>query len=219
MSTTKQFFSAKNFIMFFGLAGLLFSLTFCSKFDDPAVYIPPAVDTVQYIESNEDFSNPERGFYRAAEVHTTNYKVLDVAQMKTWRTLQQADGGSYKLYSSLVFRQIVFEGFTHKDLSQEVLDSISKDFTAAREAGMKLVLRFCYPTTAHAGSCPESFICPPYGDASKEIILKHIAQLKPLLKPGKKKPVFLAPVSYHKHSKKLFYYNLCIIIKNLIENL
>jgi len=181
MNKSNRFLSAKNIIMFFGLGGLLLSLTLCSKFDDPALYIPPAVDTVQYTESMEDFPNPERGFYRAAEVSTNNYEVLDVARMKTWRTLQQADDGNYKLYSSLVFRQIVLEGFTDKDLSQTVLENIAKDFAATREAGMKLVLRFCYTTTTHAGSCPESFICPPYGDAPIEIVLKHIAQLKPLL--------------------------------------
>lgn len=181
MNTSNRLLSAKNLIMLFGFAGLLFSLTLCSKFDDPAVYIPPAVDTIQYTESTEDFPNPERGFYRVAEVHTNNYETLDVNQMKTWRTLQQADDGNYKLSSSLVFRQIVLEEFANKEISQIILDNIAQDFTAAREAGMKLILRFCYTTTANAGSCPEDFICPPYGDAPKQIILKHIAQLKPLL--------------------------------------
>ncbi len=176
----------KNFIakyfstLFFSLL-IAFCFTQCSKFDNPAVYIPPPADTIIYTESAEDFPNPERGFYRVAETNVKNYHALDVNQMKQWRTLQQADDGNYKVYSTLVFRDIVMEGFTDKGLTQDILDKINNDFAAAREAGVKLILRFCYTVTTHSGSCPEGFICPPYGDAPKNIVLKHIAQLKPLL--------------------------------------
>jgi hypothetical protein len=47
------------------------------------------------------------------------------------------------------------EGYTDKNLSQQLLDNISNDFDAAREAGMKLILRFCYTVTANSGTCPE----------------------------------------------------------------
>lgn len=160
---------------------LLNTLPQCSKFDDPAIYTPPATDTISYIESDADFANPERGFYRAAETYVNNYQPLDVDQMKKWRTLQQADDGNYKVYSSLVFRDIILEGYNNKDLSQDILNNISNDFVAARKAGVKLILRFCYTITANSGACPESFICPKYGDAPKNIVLAQIAQLKPLL--------------------------------------
>ena len=153
----------------------------CSKIGNPVTYTPPATDTVSYAESGEDFPNPERGFYRVAETFASNYTALDVEQMKTWRTLQQADDGNYEVYSTLVFRNIVLEGYTNKSLPQDLLTNISNDLTAARDAGMKLVLRFCYTVTANSGSCPEGFICPEYGDAPKNIVLQHIAQLKPLL--------------------------------------
>jgi len=181
MKYNRPLYFIKNIAVYFVLGISFLLLLQCSKLEDPAIYIPPAADTIDYAESNEDFANPERGFYRVAEVYANNYEILNVDQMKTWRTLQQADGGNYKLYCSLVFRQIVLEGYTDKDLTQEVLDNIGKDFTAARAAGMKLVIRFCYTITAHAGTCPSGFICAPYGDAPKEIVLKHIAQLKPLL--------------------------------------
>ena len=183
MNKSKHFNFLKPTIMFSGLISLLLSLTLCSKFDDPAIYIPPAVDTIHYTESDADFPNPERGFYHPVEVHTKNgtYTSLNVDQIKNWRTLQQVEGGSYKIYSSLVFRQVVLEGYTHKDLAQFILDGVAKDFVAAREAGVKLVLRFSYTTNAKAGTCPEGFICPPYGDAPKNIVLRHIEQLKPLL--------------------------------------
>ena len=53
------------------------------------------------------------------------------------------------------------------------------DFATARAAGVKLIPRFAY-TDQVDNSCGSSF-CPPYGDASKTIVLDHIAQLKPIL--------------------------------------
>ncbi|MBV9961747.1 MAG: DUF4832 domain-containing protein [Parafilimonas sp.] len=153
----------------------------CNKLGNPVTYTPPATDTVSYAESDSDFANPERGFYRVAETYANNYVPLNIEQMKQWRTLQKADDGNYKVYSTLVFRDIVLEGYTDKNLPQNLLDKINNDFDAARQAGMKLILRFCYTIIQNSGACPEGFICPPYGDAPKNIVLGQIAQLKPLL--------------------------------------
>lgn len=161
-------------------AAIVFLFTECSKVGNPVTYLTPATDTVFYKQSTEDFPNPERGFYRVAETYVNNYVPLDVEKMKAWRTLTQADDGNYKVYSTLVFRDIVFQDYNQKELSQEILDNIGKDFDAARKAGMKLILRFCYTVTQNSGSCPEGFICPQYGDAPKNIVLQQIAQLKPL---------------------------------------
>ncbi len=101
--------------------------------------------------------------------------------MKTWRSLQQADNGQYEVYSTLVYRGYILEGFTNKPLTQTFLDDVQKDFNNARTAGVKLIPRFAYTIKTHSGSCAENSICPPYGDAPKEIVLNHIMQLKPLL--------------------------------------
>jgi hypothetical protein len=159
----------------------IFFFAQCSKLDKPAVYTPAKTDTIFYNRSDSDFANPERGFFRFTETNADNYEPLNVDQMKTWRTLQKADDGNYKVYSSLIFRNIVLTGYNYKDLSQDILTNINNDFTAAREAGVKLIVRFCYTVTANSGSCPEGFICPKYGDAPKNIVLNQIAQLKPLL--------------------------------------
>ena len=134
------------------------AFTKCSKFDSPATYTPPATDTVLYEESDSDFANPERGFYRVAETNVSNYEPLDVDQMKKWRTLQQADDGNYKVYSTLVFRNIILNSYNNKSLSQNILNSINNDFIAARKAGVKLIIRFCYTVTSNSGSCPEGFM-------------------------------------------------------------
>src|SRR6476620_1601182 len=121
---------------------LILSFSQCSKIGNPVTFTPPVTDTVMYTESDEDFPNPERGFYRVAETYANNYEPLDVEQMKTWRTLQQADDGNYKVYSTLVFRNIVLEGYTNKNLSPDLLNRIDNDFKAVRDAGMKLIIRF-----------------------------------------------------------------------------
>ncbi len=160
---------------------ILIVLTSCNKVESPALYHPPLTDTIFYKESSEDFANPERGFYRYAETYANNFVPLNISQMKTWRSLQQADDGQYKVYSTLVYRGYILEGFTNKPLTQTFLDDVQKDFDNARTAGVKLILRFAYTITTHSGTCPESFVCPPYDDAPKNIVLNHITQLKALL--------------------------------------
>jgi hypothetical protein len=171
----------KNLLLLFVSTASLFFLSLCSKVEAPAIYMPPPIDTINYVESDADFANPERGFFRYTETHANHYEPLDPDQLKEWRTLQQADGGDYKIYSTLIFRYFVLDGFIHSSLSAALLDNIKTDFATARKAGVKLIVRFTYTVTPHAGNCPEGFICPPYGDASKNIVLQHIAQLKPLL--------------------------------------
>ncbi|HEY6975824.1 MAG TPA: DUF4832 domain-containing protein [Chitinophagaceae bacterium] len=161
---------------------LLFTYaTNCSEVEKPSLYYPPLTDTLVYTESNEDFANPERGFYRPLETNANNFVPLDVNQMKTWRTLQQVGNSQYKVYSTLVYRGYILEGFTGKPLTQAFLHNVQKDFDNARAAGVKLIGRFAYTIKTHSGSCAEHSICPPYGDAPKEIVLTHIMQLKPLL--------------------------------------
>jgi hypothetical protein len=136
---------------------------------------------VTYAESTEDFANPERGFYRYSETHSSNYTVLTEAELKTYRTAQSIPTANYQVASTLVFRYYILDDVVNTAISSSFLTNIKKDFEAARAAGVKLIPRFVYTATAKPGSCPEGFICPLYGDAPKAIILNHIAQLKPIL--------------------------------------
>lgn len=142
---------------------------------------PVGDTTIDYQVSEEDFANPERGFYRYTQTTVNNFTPLDLDQLKGWRNLQPADGGNYSVYSSLVFRYYVLEGFTNTVLPAAFLANLETDFATARQAGIKLITRFTYTINAKAGSCPEGFACPPYGDAPKNMVLQHIAQLKSIL--------------------------------------
>lgn len=169
-----------NGLLFILFVSLPFLSLRCDKIEKPVLYNYPPADTVFYKESVEDFANPERGFYTYSETMADNYTPLNVDELKKQRQLQQAAGGNYKIYSSLVFRYYVLKGFTNKPLSTDLLNKIKTDFDIARQAGVKLIPRFTYTIDTHAGDCPEEFICAPYGDAPKEIVLNHIQQLKPI---------------------------------------
>lgn len=138
--------------------------------------------TIKYNESPDDFPNPERGFYRYSEARASNYVPLQESMLRQWRELRSADGGNYQVYSTLVFRYFVMDIFKNGPLSEIFLQAVKRDFDIARSAGVKLIPRFVYTTSVTSGNCNEGFICPPYGDAPKNIILLHLSQLKPVLK-------------------------------------
>ena len=137
--------------------------------------------TVNYVTSTVDFPNPERGFYRYSKTRAGSYTLLDVNELKSYRTEHSISNANYKVSSTLVFRYFELEGFTDKPLSAALLSNIEADFNTARLAGVKIIPRFVYTTITKKGDCPEGFICAPYGDAPKNIALQHIQQLKPLL--------------------------------------
>ncbi|MBT1689545.1 DUF4832 domain-containing protein [Dawidia soli] len=137
--------------------------------------------TITYTASQDDFPNPERGFYHYSDTRASNYSPLDADELATYRSLQTADGASYSVVSTLVFRYFILDMYTAAPLEESFLAKVQADFAAARDAGVKLIPRFTYTVTATPGDCPESFICPPYGDAAKATVLGHIGQLKPLL--------------------------------------
>lgn len=169
-----------NVKMFFNCLVIAFTAVVCSKPAKTAAQAPGNTN-VNYTESTEDFPNPERGFYRYSETRAGKYTALDLAQLREWRTGAKADGGTYSVTSTLVFRYYVLDIFKDKPLSAAFINSVRADFNIARTAGTKLIPRFTYTVSSKAGNCPEKFICPPYGDAPKDIVLGHIAQLKDVL--------------------------------------
>ena len=138
---------------------------------------------VTYRESQEDFPNPERGFYMPISTSSARFVPLDAAALATYRTQPiRGSKATYSAYCSLVYRSYRLETFKDSLLSDDFLEKVRADFTTARKAGLKLILRFAYTDKTTTGDCPDQYkICPPYGDAPKAIVLQHIRQLSPLL--------------------------------------
>lgn len=141
--------------------------------------------TITYQASDDDFPNPERGFYRYSETRSGGYSPLRQDTLEGYRELHvPSTTANYSVYSSLVFRYFFLENFKESNISQEYLDKIQQDFNVARAAGVKIIPRFAY-TDAVDGSGCSNWICPPYGDASKAWVLSHIDQLQPVLENNK----------------------------------
>jgi hypothetical protein len=152
--------------------------TFLFFFSD--AFIEAQSSFVSYTYSTEDFVNPERGFYRYSETRSGNYSPLDSATLANYRSLHQPYSAGYMVYSSLIFRYFFLEDFKSGPISQVYLNKMIADFATARKAGVKLIPRFAYTDEVNPNGC-SSFICPPYGDAPKNIVLGHITQLKSVL--------------------------------------
>ena len=159
-------------------------ITFSCFLQFSAVILSAQNIIVTYKESTEDFPNPERGFYVPREVYASNFIPLNATVLKNYRTNEQNHGNAaYKIFSTLCMREYVLDIFRDKPLSEAFLKGIETDCAAAREAGVKLIIRFCYINKTHPGDCPDEYkICPPYGDAPKKIVLQHITQLAPVFK-------------------------------------
>lgn len=152
----------------------------CNSDDDTATpNEQESVVTVTYQESTEDFPNPERGFYRYSETRGSSFSSLSASTLKGYRTPKTGSGATYQTVSTLFFRYYILDTFKDGPISEDFLDKTKTDFEAARSAGAKLIPRFTYTVSTSSGSCGS--ICPPYGDAPKDIVLGHIEQLKPIL--------------------------------------
>ena len=126
--------------------------------------------------------NPDRGFYTPINGVTSDFVSLSASHLQSLRENAFTPWqGNYQVRTSIILRHYVLDMFADEDnLSTSFLNNVQADFDAARQAGVRLVLRFSYTITPNGGNCG-SWICPPYGDAPKARILLHIAQLKPYL--------------------------------------
>ncbi len=113
-----------------------------------------------YIVTDSIFNNPERGFYKYTSRESANGSLSK-------STLENYYNDGY----TLIYRIYYLQDYVDRPIADEYLDRIREDFQVIRESGIKVVLRFAYTSKS----------TPPYGDASPEQVMEHIAQLKPIL--------------------------------------
>ena len=164
------------------LAASALFLMSCSK-KELAIKNTPTdtATTATYTESTQDIVNPERGFFQYAEIHSSNYIPLSQSLLASYRNSTSITGATYTVSCSLVFVEYVLDSFVTSPISADFLTKFDQDCATARLAGVKLIPRFIYTNTPHAGNCPDQSTCPLYGDAAKSIVLNHISQLAPHL--------------------------------------
>ncbi len=131
---------------------IAFFLIGCS----PAAASPePAPVTHTYPLSDAPILNPERGFF-------TPYTLPGPAGFSAVRLTG----------NTLVHLNIRLDDWRETDIPEETLNGLQTNFDDIRAAGLKAIVRFAYNQGPYPDSEP---------DASKSQILRHIAQLTPLL--------------------------------------
>jgi len=140
----------------------------CAEYKQPS-------SEVFYEMDMDEFINPERGFYRPFSTLASNFVPLNKEVLLNLRNPNPA-AGEFNVASSLTYRSYQFDIFRDKDITESMLGNIQKDMDIIRSVGNKIVLRFAYSNT-----CCD----PPFKDAPKDIILKHLDQVKPLLEKNK----------------------------------
>ena len=77
---------------------------------------------VNYNTSTAAISNPERGFYKHNETHSSGYTNLDQASLNAYRSNNM----------TLLLRLFYLEGFVNGPISSTYLSSIQSDFNKIR---------------------------------------------------------------------------------------
>lgn len=111
--------------------------------------------TISYEEDHGNFPNPERGLYLEGDPGKYAYA---------------ADQG-YRL----AMRYIRLDAYRYDRLPESLLEDIGRDFAAARESGLKLIVRFAYNRSRNSDN---DYLGD---DAPLDVVLTHIDQLGPIL--------------------------------------
>ncbi|MEM9811031.1 MAG: DUF4832 domain-containing protein [Pseudomonadota bacterium] len=120
------------------------------------------MQTITFSGTNEDFANPERGFFSSKEPNfQTNESgaALNAADLSAWGAANN---------TTLVKKNFILADYLDSDLSDGFLEMLVSDMENVEQAGFKLIPRFTYNWN------------PAFGteDAPLEETLAHIAQLE-----------------------------------------
>ena len=128
----------------------------------------PGMDKVQYKQTDEFIANPERGFYTGYSCESSDEAPLSKYALQLARSEKR----------TLMMAEFWLKEFFTSDISEEYLQIVRKTLQAFRDGGCKCILRFGYSNIIHDLNNPDAD--RPF-DASEEQVLRHIAQLKPIL--------------------------------------
>ncbi len=121
------------------------------------------LDKVEFTESDEVFPNPERGFYSSIEIHQAGKASVTKAKVDVAR----------KQGRSLFLIEYYLTDYMDGAIADDYIQTIRDNFLALRETGAKCLLRFAYKNGYDETDRP--------WDAPVDVVLGHVAQLKPLL--------------------------------------
>ncbi|SNB74772.1 DUF4832 domain-containing protein [Thermoflexus hugenholtzii] len=126
--------------------------------------------TVTFEPDPTPHPNPDRGF--AADSSYPDEPVLDA-----WGKIAQAEAQG--IHIRLIRRTYYLHAYASQEtLPPSLLATVAQDLSAAREAGVRLILRFAYRPEENSETVA-------YCDPPLERVLSHLAQLGPILRAGR----------------------------------
>lgn len=148
------------------------SKTFKIKGSGP-IPVPGEDDEVEgtkvdgFVEAEGEVTNPERGMYCAYEIYNSSFN-LSAAEVRS----KVQTGHTVQLL------EFYLTEYMSSEIDAKYLNMIQRSFDAIRNGGAKAIVRFAYMDHAIVDDNDK-----PAGamDATEELVLKHVAQLKPVL--------------------------------------
>ena len=121
------------------------------------------LEKVTYTESDAVIPNPERGFYSTKETHKASSSPISESAINVARSAGR----------TLFLFEYYLTDYVACDIAEDYLTLIRKNFQVIREKGAKALIRFAYSNGYAESDRP--------WDATEEQVLRHVAQLKPIL--------------------------------------
>ena len=123
---------------------------------------------VSYTVTDELIANPERGMYSGTSFSSETESPITLSRLTAEHAQKR----------TLYMLEFWLRDFFESDISEGYLQLIRKNLEVYRKGGSKCILRFGYSNSIKDLSHP--YESAPF-DATEEQILRHIAQLKPIL--------------------------------------
>lgn len=149
----------KNFTLALAAAAT-FLLVGCNPDDKPESEYDGLAHQ-EYVESEDAFPNPERGFYSVKSFHSASDAPFN----------QQSLLASRKVNRTIFYTGYYPTDYMNGDIGEDFLALMRTNMQALREAGVKCVLRFAYSDSEDE---------KPW-DPTPEIVQRHIQNIKPVL--------------------------------------
>lgn len=125
------------------------------------VDIYEGLDHQTYVESDQNFPNPERGFYYVVSYKSASASPLSMSGVETQRVANR----------TLFYTAYYPKDYMETDISEEFLNLMRTNMQVLREGGAKCILRFAYSDSEQE---------KPW-DPTPEIVQRHIQNIKPVL--------------------------------------
>lgn len=133
----------------------------CNLDDEQNLNVYEGLAHQTFVESDEVFPNPERGFYAVKSVRSASDAPLSMNGIETQRATNK----------TLFYMGYYLTDYMNGDIGEEYLSAIRTNMQTLRDGGAKCILRFAYSDSESER---------PW-DPTPEIVQRHIQNLKPIL--------------------------------------